>query len=521
MAESFRIAEAARGRVVQRALDAAAARSVATTTALAALVRRRQDTQREIDTEHRRLARLLAEPTDQQDAPALVATRVRLEVLKSSREQLAQEIAREFPAYAQLVAAAGVTLDQARAALRPGEALLATYTTSERTFVWALPQRGEVAFAAVPLAHRELAELADRVRRGVDPRVTTTTELPAFDVQAAHELYARILIPVSPGWQRATSLLVVAHGPLAQVPPAVLVTRPTAAPTERGQRFSAYRTVPWLVRTHAVSVLPSARALTTLRSLPEARTVLRPFAGFGDPVFSREQAEAARRAASGMLAAGRSLPETTLRLRSIPRTEGLSSATLADLPRLPETGEEILRIARAMKADPARDVFLRERASEHTVLTTDLARYRVLAFATHGLVPGELDGLVQPALALSSPEVAGGDGDGLLTVDDILALRLDAEWVVLSACKNHRRRTGGTRCSAAGRSSWTRRTGSSAPKDSGGASRTRTRLRRAAPRGAPPSVRVQSRRAEANLHRRSRCLPPQLARRRRAEARHL
>ncbi|MCH7889817.1 MAG: CHAT domain-containing protein, partial [Proteobacteria bacterium] len=56
------------------------------------------------------------------------------------------------------------------------------------------------------------------------------------------------------------------------------------------------------------------------------------------------------------------------------------------------------------------------------------------AFATHGLVPGDLNGLTQPALALSSPEVAGGGGDGLLTMGEILALKLDADWVVLSAC---------------------------------------------------------------------------------------
>jgi CHAT domain-containing protein len=66
----------------------------------------------------------------------------------------------------------------------------------------------------------------------------------------------------------------------------------------------------------------------------------------------------------------------------------------------------------------------------------NLADRRVIMFATHGLVPGDLDGLQQPALALSAPQVAGdaGGGDGLLTLDKILGLRLDADWVVLSAC---------------------------------------------------------------------------------------
>jgi CHAT domain-containing protein len=55
-------------------------------------------------------------------------------------------------------------------------------------------------------------------------------------------------------------------------------------------------------------------------------------------------------------------------------------------------------------------------------------------FSTHGLVPGELNGLTQPALALSSPEVTGDQDDGLLTMDKVIALKLDADWVVLSAC---------------------------------------------------------------------------------------
>ena len=49
-------------------------------------------------------------------------------------------------------------------------------------------------------------------------------------------------------------------------------------------------------------------------------------------------------------------------------------------------------------------------------------------------MPGDLNGLTQPALALSSPEVTGDENDGLLTMGEILGLKLDADWVVLSAC---------------------------------------------------------------------------------------
>ena len=73
-------------------------------------------------------------------------------------------------------------------------------------------------------------------------------------------------------------------------------------------------------------------------------------------------------------------------------------------------------------------------ANEQHVKNMDLYRYKVLAFATHGLAPGDLDGLLQPALALSSPKVAGIDGDGFLTMEEIFGLWLNTDWVVLSAC---------------------------------------------------------------------------------------
>ena len=87
-----------------------------------------------------------------------------------------------------------------------------------------------------------------------------------------------------------------------------------------------------------------------------------------------------------------------------------------------------------MKANLKRDVFTGPRANERQVKTMDLSRYKVIAFASHALMPGDLDGLAQPALAMTAPEIAGVTGDGLLTMGEILGLKLDADWVVLSAC---------------------------------------------------------------------------------------
>jgi CHAT domain-containing protein len=105
------------------------------------------------------------------------------------------------------------------------------------------------------------------------------------------------------------------------------------------------------------------------------------------------------------------------------------------LQPLPDTAEELRQIAAALQADGRRDVHLGQHASETRVKTTDLSGRKVVVFATHGLLPGDLDGLHQPALALSSPAVTGETGeDGLLTTSEVMGLRLNADWVVLSAC---------------------------------------------------------------------------------------
>jgi CHAT domain-containing protein len=154
--------------------------------------------------------------------------------------------------------------------------------------------------------------------------------------------------------------------------------------------------------------------------------------GFGDPLFNRQQ-----------LASLQTKPESPkgVQVRGVRVTEKgslenkkINSIQTENLNRLPDTAEEIRTVAQVLKADLTNDVFLRERASRHQVKTMPLSDRKVIAFATHALVPGDLDGLDQPALALSSPSVTGDQEDGLLTMTDIMKLKLNADWVVLSAC---------------------------------------------------------------------------------------
>jgi CHAT domain-containing protein len=183
-------------------------------------------------------------------------------------------------------------------------------------------------------------------------------------------------------------------------------------------------------------MVPSAAALRTLRQLPHGSDKREQIIGFGDPIFSKAQQAAATEVNpdAPVEVADTTMRGIPLKRRAAPQLDGVNSADLAMLPRLPDTAEELKSISIALEADPSKVLNLGVKANEQVVKTTDLSKYRILVFATHGLVPGELDGLTQPALALTAPDVAGVEGDGLLTMEEILALKLDADWVVLSAC---------------------------------------------------------------------------------------
>jgi CHAT domain-containing protein len=433
--EGFRLADVASSRSVQRALGASSARAAARDPDLADLVRREQDAQKQVAALYGLLANVMSRPTDQRNPGAVQDLRVRIDQLRGARAALMEEIEQRFSDYAELINPRPATIEDARLSLGPGEALIATYVGENRSFVWAIPQQGEVAFAAAPLGRERVATVVADLRQALAPNAQTLGGIPDFDVALAHRLFESLLAPVKGGWGEAESLLVVAHGPLGQLPFSVLVTAPADLSAEREPLFARYRDISWLARDHAVTVLPSVTSLKTLRALPPGDPSRRAFAGFGDPWFSDAQAAAApaqtaELAGRGALAV-RGLP---VRLRSLPEMDEFDSAELAQLPRLPDTADELRGIALAMNADLTTDVFTGKEANESVVKSLDLSGRRVVAFATHGLVPGDLNGLTQPALALSAPQVAGVEGDGLLTMGEILGLKMDADWVVLSAC---------------------------------------------------------------------------------------
>ena len=415
LVEAFSIADVARGSAVQRAVAASSARASMPDQALSDLARKEQDTGNQKSSLTKILARLASAPAVQRLDSVMADLRRQIDQLALEQERLRSELASRYPDYLNLVDPSPATLADVQSALKTDEAAVALYVARDQTYVWTItPQR--VGFRVVPLDRAKIAAHVAKIR--VDLEINDGW-MGKFDGATAYALYQDLLAPDEALWSASKLLNVIPHGALGQLPFGVLVTAPY-------QAKAGYEKAAWLIRKVAIVQQPSASSFLALRQRRSSAEGRASFIGFGDPLFMNQPA-------NEQVAKTRNL---RLALRAVGEDSGNGIAdAFLRLPALPDTQLELQDIARSIKADPAKDLFLGVRATESNVKRINLADYRILAFATHGLVPGDLVGLDQPALALSNPALSGDkNNDGLLTLEEILGLRLNADWVVLSAC---------------------------------------------------------------------------------------
>jgi CHAT domain-containing protein len=403
--EAMTAAQLPTGSETARALRQMAARVAAGDPALAAAARQLQDATRRRDRLRVLLSEETARPAAERSAAREEGLRRELGGAEAEMERQEERLQAQFPRYAQLVTAPLLRAADLAALLGPDEALVSFVVGPSSTVVLAARAGGLEAHRA-GLGRPALDGLVRRLRRAMEPG---PAGLPAFDVAAARDLYQALLAPLAGQLAGARHLVVVPSGPLLSLPFALLVTG-NGAPAAAGD----YRGLPWLGRDRALSVLPSVSALRDLRAAGRSPAP-RPFIGFGDPAFAG--AEGDRRGLGPLAAACR---------------QGAGdSALLRALPRLPDTARELRQLAQILGADPT-SVITGAEATEGRVRASDLARHRVVAFATHGILPAELRCQAEPGLALTP-----GDGpgeDGYLDASEVAQLRLDADWVLLSAC---------------------------------------------------------------------------------------
>ncbi len=419
--EGFRISDALRGSSVQDAIVGAAVRAAAGVPKLSELIRTVQDSEREMLSLYEYLVDQSGATLVDFDAEGIAQLRGRLDALETTRREALEQVRRGFPDFDALTRPAAPGSQEVAGRIAAGEALLSLLPTAQRTYLWLVTDRG-VSFAASEHGEARIRDWVGALRRSLD--VAGLPAPPPVDAQAAHQLYRALVEPLRERAGGRREWIVAAGGVLGQLPFAALLTRPDGA-------ADAAR-APWLVRELALSGVPSAASWIALRRRPPTQRTKASLVAFGDPLFGAGGAAGAA-ATSLDIRRAASLADELADGAMPPLPDPRATHAIA-IPALPETRGEILAVARALAADPRRDVFFGADASRRTVLqlsaSQELARRRVVMFATHGLIPGDLPDLTQPALALAR----GGNQDWLLTLADVLTLKLDADWVVLSAC---------------------------------------------------------------------------------------
>jgi CHAT domain-containing protein len=471
--EMFEKAQWAQASEAASSLTQMAARSAKGDATLAGLVRERQDLVAEWQVKDKRLIAAKSQPPAKRSADAEKSLSDRLASIDTRLVAISAQFEKEFPDYTSLSSPKPASVAEVQAQLRDDEALVLFLDTDERpkptpeeTFIWVVT-KGDLRWVKSELGTKALKERVDALRCGLD--VALWDEEPAaarcrdlikaapqhdafgnvraetlpFDIDRAYALYEALFGPIEDEI-KGKQLLLVPSGALTQLPFQVLITD---KPDPALNGTEALRRAAWLVRSHALMVLPSVSSLKALRQLAKESHASRTLIGFGNPLLDDPNGRYASLAAvarsktscpefskqrvAGRVGTQRGLLPLTMR-------SGLADGgQIRSQVPLPETADELCAVARDLRVS-GKDIWLGTRATETEIKRLseagELAKYRIIHFATHGALAGQVGGNSEPGLVLTPPDTATERDDGYLSASEIAQLKLDADWVILSAC---------------------------------------------------------------------------------------
>jgi CHAT domain-containing protein/Tfp pilus assembly protein PilF len=409
--EGYQVIQRGTSSAASNAINQLSVRFAAGNDQLAELVRKDQD----LTSENERLDKNIVEAVSREPLKRNAAEeqkiRDRLQAIATERTQIEATLRQSFPDFAALAKPAPLSVQETQTLLADDEALI-ILDFDQHSYAGIIT-RTSADGGELKITPQDLEVQVKSLRSSLIDK----TDAP-FNVEASYRLYQSVFGSFADKFASKKRLSVVTNGALTSIPLQLLVTK---NPT--GKKL---KDVDWFVRSHAITVLPSVASLKTLRSRAPIASPSKPMIAFADPVFSKMDKRQARQqvAARG--------------ITSFVRGTHIDIALLAEhLVRLPWTRVEVQSIAKALRVDPS-DIRLGLDATETAVKDAKLDQYRIVYFATHGLVAGNLEefaqGKVEPALALSIPDKPNDFDDGLLFASEVAQLKLNADWVVLSAC---------------------------------------------------------------------------------------
>ncbi len=348
--------------------------------------------------------------------------------LKAEEARIRQLLLDKYPSYAAVVDPR-VELPALQAALKPGEAYLKVLLLENGGYgmlitpTEARPYRVDLTRSQALAASTKMRASIDRLREG--------QPLGAYDVATARDIYRRMLGPVDARLAGVKHLIYQPDPVLIGVPLGALVIDDESVAASvrnveearRTRRQLSYKGISWLEAKLETSVAISTASFSQIRKTKQSEAP-KAFRGFADPVIGgSDKAFASVATPSARLARTAGGSDYCAQVRE----------ALLLQPPLPQTRSEVQAIAASLGAEGSFLVgpdFTDDRVRSEGGKDGGLDQYRVLYFATHGILPPE-NACMSPSLVTS---VGAGESDALLDVKEIPNLSLDAELVVLSAC---------------------------------------------------------------------------------------
>ncbi len=367
-------------------------------------------------------------------AAAALASEIRS--LADQFDLLQAEIRSRSPRYAALTQPQPLSLEAVQEEILDDKTLVLEYSLGEeRSFLWAVEKGEHASFELPPRAQ------IDKASREVYESLTARLPLPGESAQAYR---TRVLEADAQFWESASGLSEVLLGPVADR----LGDKRIAVVSDGAMQYLPFSALPApgrsgdpvpLIVEHEIVNLPSLSALGILRLETQGReepplTV----AVLADPVYEKNDPRVEGETVSGERHTQLTAAEINDRPPS-PQTQralrGLGSTydTGIRVPRLVATRREADSILATAPAGTTLRLLDFE-ASRARAMSPELASYRILHFATHGIVNNEQPGL--SGIVLSMVDAQGRPQDGFLRLDDIYNLELPVDLVVLSACNS-------------------------------------------------------------------------------------
>jgi CHAT domain-containing protein len=434
---AFVVVEQAKSSAAQTALALAATRWAAANRNAAGLVTVVQALRNQRQVLSRSIAAQAAKPLSQRAPGALEKVLARSADVDRRLASASALLLNTFPAYDAIANPIPIETKDAVAVLKSDEALISFFTIDDGVMAWFLKRGRAPIYRLLPVTRAGLSDAIARLRASV------AGPNQAYDVIDAHVLYKELLAPFAADLAGVTHLILVPDDVLIAVPFAALINsdqgpafaelahayRSKTAPTREQLRLD-YPQIAWLVKQpYATSEVPSATALGVLRN-GSARKLARLRDGAGDSGYLR-LIGVGDPALSGRCGAARGDDTVPSDLESV-------VDQIRDMPRLCGARQELLTEAETLDVPADQSLYIGKRATKPEVMELNrdqLARARVVVFATHALIGGAVSAVREPALVMTPPAVPTPQDNGLLSLTDILDLRLDqADWVILSAC---------------------------------------------------------------------------------------